>query len=180
MGIGTLWRLNDLVDDELNYLGEEAKTVWANDWGCQTDAPPVEKDGGSGTRGGHWDDACLRDELMTGYLGGGDGPRPISKLTIASLEDIGYQVNYTAAEEYDGFDTTCCFPTESSLPPPNESLSEEGLDAAIAFGQQILQESAGPEQELDDGLIYVGDAMVTVLFEEGGNIYDVHVTSESF
>ena len=68
IGIGTLWSFNNLVIDDLDYLGEEAIDVRINDWGCSSSAPPVETDFGPGTRGGHWDEDedCLQDEFMTG------------------------------------------------------------------------------------------------------------------
>jgi hypothetical protein len=43
---------------------------------------------------------CLGDELMTGYLG---GRTQLSRLTIAGLEDLGYEVNY-ANSDYLGAD----------------------------------------------------------------------------
>jgi hypothetical protein len=65
IGIGLLWKLNQLhsgikTDDE--YKGSEAKQVW-EDMGCSGPLP-VETDGSSGTAGFHWDETCLRGELM--------------------------------------------------------------------------------------------------------------------
>lgn len=53
---------------------------------------------GSGTVNGHWREPVFVNELMTGYvdLGG----NPVSLLTIAAMEDLGYTVNYGAAEPY--------------------------------------------------------------------------------
>ena len=56
IGIGTLWDNNDLITGNLVYTGANAKSVWTQDWGCVDDSPPIEKDGGPGTRGGHWDE----------------------------------------------------------------------------------------------------------------------------
>ena len=58
IGIGTLWDNNDLITGDLVYNGANAKRVW-KDWGCVSNSPPIEKDGGPGTRGGHWDEDCL-------------------------------------------------------------------------------------------------------------------------
>jgi hypothetical protein len=38
------------------------------------------------------------NELMTGFLN--PGVNPISRLTIAALEDLGYEVDYGAADPY--------------------------------------------------------------------------------
>ena len=36
------------------------------------------------------------NELMTGFLG--TGRNPLSRMTVAALQDLGYEVNYDAAE----------------------------------------------------------------------------------
>jgi hypothetical protein len=60
---------------------------------------PVENTGGPGTRNSHWRESVLTNELMTGYLDGG-GSNPLSILTVASLGDLGYGVNFAASETY--------------------------------------------------------------------------------
>ncbi|MGH7465160.1 MAG: leishmanolysin-related zinc metalloendopeptidase, partial [Longimicrobiales bacterium] len=59
---------------------------------------PVENTGGEGTRDSHWREAVLATELMTGFIS--TGGNPLSAITIGSLEDIGYQVNYAAGDPY--------------------------------------------------------------------------------
>ena len=59
---------------------------------------PVANTGGPGTRCGHWREAVFGNELMTGFLD--TGSNPISRLTIASLADLGYEVNLEAADDY--------------------------------------------------------------------------------
>jgi len=49
---------------------------------------------------GHWDENALRTELMTPYAEDIGTPMPISRLTIGALQDMGYSVNYAAAEPY--------------------------------------------------------------------------------
>ena len=48
-------------------------------------------DGASGTAQKHWDDATFGNEIMTGYF---DRSNVISDMTIASLEDLGYETTY--------------------------------------------------------------------------------------
>lgn len=48
--------------------------------------------------GGHFSEICLQDEIMTGAIGESGGI--LSRLTIATLEDLGYLVNYNAAEDF--------------------------------------------------------------------------------
>lgn len=59
---------------------------------------PLERHGGSGTAGAHWDEEIFGDELMTGYLG--DVDAILSSLTIALLDDVGHEVDYSLAEPY--------------------------------------------------------------------------------
>ena len=68
IGIGTRWEDNGVVSESegvYTYLGQNAINVWSNTWKCTSDRPPIESDeGGDGTIGGHWDEACLRDEVI--------------------------------------------------------------------------------------------------------------------
>ena len=58
---------------------------------------PVANTGGAGTREGHWRETTFGNELMTGFLDG--GINPLSRVTVGALEDMGYQVNYQAADQ---------------------------------------------------------------------------------
>ena len=141
----------------------------------------MEKDGGEGTRGGHWDEKCMDKELMTGYVEGGP-PMPISKLTLASVEDLGYTVNYGVADAYNGANTQCCNGLsiqDDTLNGPR--LSEEGRAKATAYGEQLLGENAlsvSIGEEVPEDLIYVGDKIVSVLYEESGQIFEIIVGND--
>jgi hypothetical protein len=178
LGIGTLWDDNDLLDKNKNYrVGTKATGVWRN-WGC-IGTPPVEKDGGTGTAYGHWDEYCLGDELMTGIA---NGNFAFSNLTIASCEDIGYKVNYGAADAFDGSNSPCCEGTALSLTLNTRTLSDAGRDYAVAYGQEILRENELPDDAAlllaqdDTGLMYVGDKIIAVLIIENGILFEVFVT----
>ncbi len=54
---------------------------------------------GAGTVNSHWREPTFFNEMMTGYLNNGVN-NPASLLTIAAMEDLGYKVNYGAAEPY--------------------------------------------------------------------------------
>ena len=60
-----------------------------------TGAPPGC---GPGTFNSHWRESVFRQELMTGYLN--PGSNPVSRVTVGTLEDLGYVVDYAAAEAY--------------------------------------------------------------------------------
>jgi hypothetical protein len=53
---------------------------------------------GTGTRNGHWREPVFVNELMTGFVN--NGANPLSVLSIAAQEDLGYTVNYAAADPY--------------------------------------------------------------------------------
>jgi Bacterial Ig-like domain/Leishmanolysin len=55
--------------------------------------------GGQGTADSHWRDSIFNNELMTGFLN--SGTNPLSRITAASMQDMGYPgVNYDAADNY--------------------------------------------------------------------------------
>ena len=53
---------------------------------------------GAGTWLGHWRENTFKNELMTGYISGTGNP--LSRLTIAALQDLHYTVNFGAADAY--------------------------------------------------------------------------------
>lgn len=59
---------------------------------------PLANVGGRGTRDGHWREQVFANELMTGFLDA--GPNPLSRVTVAAFEDVGYSVDLARADEY--------------------------------------------------------------------------------
>jgi hypothetical protein len=104
LGIGTLWSLFGLLQGEGTanpiFTGVNAMREFGTLINATTLIPvPVANRGGAGTRDGHWREAVFGNELMTGFIGAGNNP--LSRLTIASLQDLGYGVSYDAAEPYE-------------------------------------------------------------------------------
>ena len=102
LGIGTLWASHGLIQDldgpDPRYTGRVAMVEYGRLTGSHPEAVPVENQGGPGSRGSHWRDEVFRHELMTSAIGGVNNP--ISRMTVASLIDLGYQVDLEAAEPY--------------------------------------------------------------------------------
>jgi hypothetical protein len=113
LGMGSLWEptqnLNiDLLDEPCRnnataipgFKGASAVVEFGILGG--TGNPPVENNGGAGTRCSHWDEDTFDNELMTGFLGGVTSVtvNPFSALTIASMQDLGYEVDFGQAEPY--------------------------------------------------------------------------------
>ena len=64
---------------------------------------PVENDTtrfGRGALDTHWRESVFGEELMTTAVVIEDGSEPLSEVTIAALEDLGYQVDYRRAQRY--------------------------------------------------------------------------------
>lgn len=103
LGIGTLWQSLGLLvgagTSHSGFIGPLAVAEYNTLTGGHATAVPVENAGGSGTRDAHWRESVFGSELMTGYVGPGTN-LPLSRLTIASLADLGYQVNMNAADPY--------------------------------------------------------------------------------
>ncbi len=105
LGFGTLWssQFLGLIAGEGSenpvFTGENALNEYKNLTNSVEPNPvPLANTGGPGTREGHWRELTFDNELMTGFIDTGDNP--ISRLSIAAFEDMGYQVEYTSADTY--------------------------------------------------------------------------------
>jgi hypothetical protein len=103
IGIGTVWRRKGVLvgagTANPYFHGPRCRTAF-HDLGGMGNEVPVENTGGGGTRDSHWRERFFRTELMTGWVSPAGTPSPLSRLTIASLEDLGYTVDYSKAEPY--------------------------------------------------------------------------------
>lgn len=81
--------------DAVTYTGANGVARWQALGG--TGNVPVEENGIPGTGCSHWDEETFGDELMTGYIA---LTSSLSTVTIGSLDDLGYEVNYAAADAY--------------------------------------------------------------------------------
>jgi hypothetical protein len=54
---------------------------------------------GTGNVNGHWREPTFDEELMTGFLQPGVS-NPLSRLSAAAMEDLGYGVNYAGSDNY--------------------------------------------------------------------------------
>jgi hypothetical protein len=98
IGFGTLWEHLNLVTGaggpNPQFTGTNAVTEYHRLLNTEP-AVPVENTGGPGTRDSHWRESEFGNELMTGFLNA--PPNPMSSITIASLADLGYDVDLGAA-----------------------------------------------------------------------------------
>jgi hypothetical protein len=96
LGFGTLWEFgsNDLVSDTFEYTGSAGNLAYDGEGDI-----PVEEGGSPGTAGGHWEEAALKNELMTGYINDDENATTnndnyLSEFSVMSLADLGYVVEY--------------------------------------------------------------------------------------
>jgi hypothetical protein len=122
IGIGTIWDLKGLLNgagtDNPTFTGKQAKKAFGTLRGTGPKPVPVENTGNPGTRDSHWRESLFRNELMSGFISEADNP--LSKLTAASLQDLGYEVDVSAAESF--------------TLPNLQSLAESGLLSALTEG----------------------------------------------
>ncbi len=101
LGIGTLWPAVSLIAGaggaDPRFTGIGAVGAYRTLGGADMHVP-VEDTGAGGTRDGHWRESIFGNELMTGYISG--STNPLSAMTIASLTDMGYNTNQSAASSY--------------------------------------------------------------------------------
>lgn len=136
LGIGTLWNVQGDVpalppllinpasggglDPYFNGLMAQGEFQVNGGGGYVGPTVPVEAGGGPGTRDSHWRESVMGKELMTGYVS--FVSNPLSSITIASLEDMGYVVSYATADPYTVNGTNLRVPG-----PPDEFKLEEAV-----------------------------------------------------
>jgi hypothetical protein len=127
LGIGTIWSnlglLSGAGTSNPIFVGANATAQYNQIFGTSASGVPVEATGGSGTRDSHWRETVLSSELMTGWAGPGTN-LPLSRITVGSLADLGYTVNYAAADVYT--------PSSSSLAAARSASSTSA--ASRTFG----------------------------------------------
>ena len=187
LGLGSLW-----IDNGLYNIGFDeyaSGTHAADEWsaiGCSGPLP-VETDGGDGTAGSHWDDVCLKDEVMSGYLSGTS--QPLSRITIGSFEDMGYKVDYNQADTFSTNDLGACghYCPEARRNLRKKTgakkglkLNDEDMNAVMRFAKKELtkihQKVESNAKALKDNGIRVAEDM-DVLYRDGdGGIHTVKIT----
>ncbi|HUH11669.1 MAG TPA: Ig-like domain-containing protein [Longimicrobiales bacterium] len=95
------WGLHGLLtgagSSDPYFTGPDAIDAFHAAGGSHAHGLPVENTGGGGTRDTHWRESVLGTELMTGWISSNS---PLSAITIASLQDMGYVVDFTAADPF--------------------------------------------------------------------------------
>ena len=108
LGYGTIWTALKLLADaspppgiDPHFTGAQATAAFNAVGGGSYVASlkvPVENTGGQGTADSHWRESVFGNELMTGFVDA--GANPLSRVTVASMGDLGYSVNLADADPY--------------------------------------------------------------------------------
>lgn len=101
LGVGTLWDFERTLlkfnsKGAPYFNGKLANILWKVEGGRS--ALPIEDEGGRGTALAHWKESILDNELMTGFIN--LGINPLSRITSASVMDLGY-IAIPTGEKYD-------------------------------------------------------------------------------
>jgi hypothetical protein len=101
LGFGTMWMagrsLITTTSSGAKYFnGANAKAQWKAIGGGSAGVP-VETTGGPGTADSHWAEVSMSNEFMTGFI---SATNIRSKITIGSMADLGYKVDYSVAQPY--------------------------------------------------------------------------------
>jgi hypothetical protein len=103
LGVGTIWEEKGVLQGKGTadpvFVGPRARQEFGALQGQGPTDVPVENEGGPGTRDSHWREDIFVAELMSGFVQ--LPPNPLSRVTAASLEDLGYVVDLNAAEPYE-------------------------------------------------------------------------------
>ncbi len=109
LGFGTYWEDRDLLRNpsvngtanaDTHFVGPLTLAAFdrSGGRGYMGAKVPVQSGGERGSSDSHWREDVFGTELMTPYLSA--GTEPLSRITIESMADLGYEVNLTAAEPY--------------------------------------------------------------------------------
>jgi hypothetical protein len=189
LGIGTIWQGLGLVSGAGTsnpiFRGAQATAAYNQLFRTAASGVPVENTGGAGTRDSHWRESIFRNEIMTGWIGPGTN-LPISRITVASLADIGYQVNYAMADSFTPSSTSLAVAASLSSGTTSAKQlfaagAESLVDRTSAANKLIhpMVAQAGRRQELEPAPRQFSAATIDVLMTSFWRRNDQGVTPPS-
>lgn len=171
LGIGTAWLTNGLQTSSsaCPYTGTNANREYQAITNCNNNVPTEPSSSGQGRGCSHWEEgSCLGNEIMSSFY---QPNSRLSRITVGSLQDIGYGVDYNRADNYQPAGNCC---RRRGLGERRRKLlSDEATATAVAFGQELLA-SRPPVDTRDSD--FSSANLVDVLMLEDGQIFSVMVT----
>lgn len=153
-----MWERKGLVKD-CEYVGSSANAAYKALSGGKCNVP-IDSHTCE-----YFDDTCLGDEMFAATP---DGALAVSSVSLAALQDLGYEVNTSKAESI-SVTSGCCGSRR------HRKLSEEKLRRAQEAGREILLEQAA-QPNLPEGFEYASFVKVTMI--QDGELHDVIVRSK--
>ncbi len=171
LGFGNLWEAKGLIDYAktpfARYTGQNAIAAFGNAGGS-TSFIPLETVG-NGSADLHWHEGLFGDEVMTNDLNSQGNTVTISPVTLASLTDLGYQVNIDQA--------TPNWRLASSAPPDAEKIFSEESNERLA--ELVAAAEAQPSSDIPTIIAPVDPATISPTiwahaerFDVNGEYYD--------
>jgi len=167
IGSGNLWETTGNVNDKYiasdpptvspclpnpdydpGFTGELAVTEYSTLTGATETTVPIANTGGPGNYNGHWRELVFNNELMTPYAGGAE---LLSRMTAASLGDIGYVVNVDSEAVDQDYELTREIGTLEQVNP--EQVSYTQSEDFLIFGGSVEGDVTAPVQAVDINLV---------------------------
>lgn len=102
VGAGIGWQRYGLIEgggsSDPRFIGPAATAEYNRIFNRTEPGVPVANTGGAETRDKHFREDVLGNEIMTGFIN--QGHNSLSSITVYSLQDMGYEVDVTAADSY--------------------------------------------------------------------------------
>jgi hypothetical protein len=103
LGFGTIWEELSLIEgsgsNQPAFTGSAAVDEFMAAGGSGTTVP-LENVGGAGSIESHWREGIFGNEIMTSVAEQVGVPQPLSRITIASMGDLGYDVDVEVADPF--------------------------------------------------------------------------------
>ena len=160
LGFGTVWTALGLLSgsggSNPRFTGAGAVAEYNSIFGTNATAVPVENIGEAGTRDSHWRGSVLDNELMTGTIT--PTSNPLSRITIASMSDLGYEVYFDSADDYRR--------PEMNVKSQSMRVRSPRLMRATAFQQarSVIRGTATPEEGVWNIMLLAGDSLTNIDF----------------
>jgi hypothetical protein len=156
LGIGTIWDYKGLLvgagTSNPRFTGSRATAAYNSIFGANASGVPVENTGGGGTRDSHWRESILTTELMTGWVGPGTN-LPMSRITVASLADLGYTVDMSKANSFSP-SASARAAAQAASGTSTSIVGMEGIGLSFTADANLILK--GPAAvRLDNGLVFV-------------------------
>jgi hypothetical protein len=137
-----------------------------------------------------WSEFCYFNELMTPVVNTDILPNPLSILTVGTLEDLGYGVNYDAADFFnaDLWDQSCVCanprlesPAVSIKRPQLQEKNAKARADAVAYGKGRLAEYAATKRSEEEAVdTKRADASaISIAYLDNGVVRSIIVTPDS-